>query len=218
MNTHTARLNMVQQQVRTWDVTDPQVLHVMSLIPRERFVLPEYQNLAFSDAFIPIGENQVALPPNMVGRFLQSLKLKNQDKVLEIGTGTGYITSLLSHLVKTVVSLEIYPALSEKAEQILHKLNLPHHIILETQNGASGFADEGPYDAIFVTGSLDYFSKPLLENLGPGGRIVGILGNSPAMSAVLMTRIDKDRFTKQILFETDVPRLLAAPQQEQFQF
>ncbi len=215
MDLSIARLNMIQQQIRTWDVLDPNVLDVFNKSPRERFVAPAFKTLAFSDASIPIGHNQVTLPPKTIGRIIQALDLSPKNHVLEIGTGTGYITSLLSRLVKKVVTIEIIPELAEEALQHFQELHL-HNIKSEVGDGTAGWPNEGPYDAILLTGSLPVLPKILGKQLVIGGRLFALLGNPPAISAVLLTRINKDQFSQKILFETQVPPLIHSLQYESF--
>jgi protein-L-isoaspartate(D-aspartate) O-methyltransferase len=192
-------------------------------LPREQFVLPAYRHLAFSDSFMPIGEGQVSLPPKIIGRMLQALKLDPQETVLEVGTGTGYITALLACLVKQVVSVEIIPTLSVKATQLLYSLNLSHRlhshpIQLAVGNAAQGWQAQAPYDAILFTGSLPFLPADVREQLSVKGRIFAILGREPVMSATLLTRLGKERWSEQVLFETVLPPLIDTPPLKGFQF
>lgn len=217
MDLNIARFNMVQQQVRPWDVLDTNILDLLSTVPREHFVPAEFQALAFSDTAIPIGHEQVMLPPKIVGRMLQALELDKQETILEVGTGTGYVTALLACLAKRVVSLEINASLSQQAALLLKKLEF-RNVQLEVGDGTLGCPQYAPYDAIVFTGSLPLLPKILREQVSIDGRIIAILGKEPVMSAVLLTRADKDRWVERRLFETVVPPLINAPQMEQFQF
>lgn len=217
MDFNLARFNMVQQQVRPWDVSLPQVLDLLATIPREHFVPTEFQQLAFSDTYIPIGFGQVMLPPKIVGRLLQALNIDHQESVLEIGTGTGYITALISELAKKVVSLEIIPELSLQAKERLTALDL-HNIHLVVENGVEGYMPNAPFDVIVMTGSLPYLPKILREQLSVGGRLFAFIGELPIISAVSLTRVGKEHWKEQILFETDVPSLNHTLKQTLFQF
>ncbi len=217
MEVNIARSNMVQQQVRAWDVLDPSVLEIMSQIPRELFVAKEFQQLAFSDAFVPIGFDQVSLKPNIIGRMLQALQLNKKDSVLEVGTGTGYITALAAHFVKSIISIEIIPELSQIAKGLLRNLGI-FNVNLEVGNAATGYSIHAPYDVIMMTGSVPCLPKGLIDQLAFNGRLFVVVGNSPAMSALLITRHNKNRFTDKILFETDIPPLQNAEQPNKFRF
>jgi protein-L-isoaspartate(D-aspartate) O-methyltransferase len=217
MNLKAARFNMVHQQVRPWDVSSPKILDLLSTIPRERFVPATFQELAFSDTAIPIGFDQVMLAPKIVGRLLQALDLNPKASVLEIGTGTGYVTTLLGNLVKKLVSIEIIPELSVEASANLSALDI-HNVHLEIGDGVKGWPIAEPYDAIIYTGSLAYLPKELHSQLSPNGKLIAILGLEPVMSATLFTAIAEDKWTKQILFETVIPPLLNAPESEGFKF
>jgi protein-L-isoaspartate(D-aspartate) O-methyltransferase len=217
MDLNIARFNMVQQQIRPWGVLDTNILDLLSTVPREHFVLPGFEHLAFCDAAIPIGYGQVMLPPKIVGRMLQALQLDNQETILEVGTGTGYMTALLACLAKKVISLEIIPELSQQAGELLKTLE-SRNIQLEVGDAASGWLPAAPYDVIVFTGSLPYVPTVLREQISIDGRIVAIIGNQPVMSVVLLTRVGKDRWVERRLFETVVPPLINAPQMEQFQF
>ncbi len=217
MNLNSARYNMVHQQVQPWDVSNPKVLELMLTIPRERFVPQAFQHLAFSDTSIPIACNQVMLAPKIVGRLLQVLDLNSNMSVLEIGTGTGYVTALLSHLVKKLVSIEIFPELSIEAHDILTSLSI-HNAQLEMGDAVRGWPNTGPYDAIIVTGSMPALPQELSDQLSLNGKLFVILGTEPVMSAFLYVRQDKNQWLKKSLFETVVPPLLNAPEVRGFQF
>jgi protein-L-isoaspartate(D-aspartate) O-methyltransferase len=217
MDFNLARVNMVQQQVRTWDVLDPRILDLLSTIPREPFVLPAFKALAYSDAFLPIGFNQVILQAKIVGRLLQALNIKETESVLEIGTGTGYITALLCLLAKKVASIEIIAELSFEAKHHLKSLDL-QNVTLEVGNGIEGCPVHGPYDVIVLTGSVPLLAKALREQLSIKGRLFAVTGQAPAMSAILITRVDKELWKEKVLFETDIPPLLHGPESKTFTF
>lgn len=217
MNIHSARFNMVQQQVRTWDVLDPSILKIIEAVPREKFVPPQFRQLAFSDTFIPIGYDQFMLPPKMVGRILQALALNKQSHVLEIGTGTGYMTALLCHLAKNVVTAEIIPELASIAEKNLSEMKL-RNFDLEIVDGIRGVSKFSPYNAIVLTGSVASLPKAFGEQLSIHGKLFAVIGQKPAMSGTLLTKVGKDQWTKQILFETVIPPLKNAPAATTFKF
>ena len=198
-----ARTNMVYQQVQPWSVSDDSILNFMSTIPRERFCPAPFASLAYADVEIPIGHQQTLLAPPLVARFLQALNLKKSDTVLEIGTGTGYVTALLSHLVKHVFSIEIHDALSEQAKTTLAELgclNTHCHV----GNGAQGWAAQAPFDAIIATGAYHYPPHHLEKQLKPGGRLLAVVGSAPIMQACLFEPGKPPQF----LFETLAPYLM----------
>jgi len=186
MNLEQARTNMVEQQIRTWEVLDQDVLDLLYTVPREDFVPPSYRNLAFTDMEIPLakdaGEGQRMWPPKMEARVLQELAIKRSDRVLEVGTGSGYLTALLAHRAAQVYSVEIDPALAA-----FGKANIARHgvdnVTLETGDGARGYAKWGPYDVIVLTGSVPIMPGAVLESLAPGGRAFAVIGESPVMTA-----------------------------------
>lgn len=218
MNFLQARTNMVIQQVRPWYVFQDNVLAALSKVPREQFVLPEYRELAYSDTDLPLLEGETLLPPKIVGRALQSLMLAGKEKVLEIGTGSGYATACLLELGVSVVSVEIHSTLLEQAKENLSGLQYRHYT-LELGNAIEGWEVNAPYDAIFVTGSYPLgVPEKLQAQLAPkGGRLFAVTGTGPSMKAVLITRQDQ-QYTTKILFETSVPALRHAPQPKEFHF
>lgn len=217
MNFLHARTNMVVQQVRPWYVFDSHVLAVLNEIPRERFV-PTYADLAYSDMALYLPEGETMLPPRIVGRALQALALTGKEKVLEIGTGTGYVTACLTKLAASVVSVEIHGSLLEQAKKALSDLHYQHYL-LEQGNGVEGWEINAPYDAIFVTGSYPIgVPEKLCAQLVPeGGRLFAIVGTAPNMEAVLIKRQDQT-YTREILFETSVPALVHALRPKKFHF
>ncbi|MEA3278109.1 MAG: protein-L-isoaspartate O-methyltransferase [Pseudomonadota bacterium] len=214
-----ARFNMIQQQVRPWDVVDDRVLSVMAEIPREQFVPDAYRSLAFADIEVPIGAGQTMLAPRVVGRMLQALDIRPGDRILEIGTGTGYITACLSRLGGRVVSMEIQAELAGQAQETLQALSL-RRLEVRVGDGLAGPVEGHPFDVIAVTGSMpsDEPLAALEDQLAPNGRLFAIVGEAPVMEAVLITRIDASQFSREALFETSVPPLANVPEPERFVF
>lgn len=216
-----ARLNMIQQQIRPWNVVDERVLSVMAAIPREGFVPAAYRNLAYADVEIPIGEGQIMLAPKVVAHMLQALNTRTDDKVLQIGTGTGYVTACLSRLGGQVVSMELHSDLAEQTQTALRELKLQRRPEVRVGDGLAGPVAGYPFDVIAVTGSLpDITALEALEGqLAPGGgRLFAIVGKDPVMEALLVTRITEQGFRRQSLFEISVPTLEKAPEPERFVF
>jgi len=186
MNLEQARTNMVEQQIRTWDVLDQDVLDLLYTVPREDFVPASCRNLAFTDMEIPIGEGEKMWAPKMEARVLQELAPKRSDRVLEIGTGSGYLTALLAHRAAHVYSVELRPALAA-----FGKSNIARHgvdnVTLEVGDGARGYSKWGPYDIVVLTGSVPVVPRALLESLAPGGRAFAVVGDAPVMSAKILT-------------------------------
>jgi protein-L-isoaspartate(D-aspartate) O-methyltransferase len=217
--TERMRFNMIEQQIRPWDVLDPRVLAVMGELPRESFVPDADRGLAYADTEIPLGRDSAMLAPKVVGRMLQALAVRPGERVLEIGTGTGYVTACLAGLGARVHSVEIDPELADAARVRIAALGLGQ-VEIETGDGlAEPFAD-GPFDAIAVTGSLPT-EEPLAmlrQQLADGGRLFVIVGEAPLMEAVLETRVVGGDVRREALFETSVPALRNVPQPERFAF
>jgi protein-L-isoaspartate(D-aspartate) O-methyltransferase len=214
-----ARFNMIQQQIRPWNVADDRVLSVMAEIPREAFVPDAYRALAYADIEIPIADGQIMLAPKVVAHMLQALDVQPVDKVLEIGTGTGYPTACLSRLGGRVMSMEIRAGLAEQARTTLEEMKLGRLEVL-VGDGLEAPTDGQPFDVIALTGSLpnDAALGRLQEQLAPGGRLFAIIGEEPVMEAVLVTRVDGTNFRREPLFETSVPALENVPEPERFVF
>ena len=210
-----ARFNMIEQQVRPWDVLDQRVLDVMSATPREDFVPEKYRSLAFADTNIPLGHDQVMMAPKTEGRLLQVLDVQADDSVLEIGTGSGYLTACLSRLGNHVTSVEIFPEFREAAAAKLAAHGY-RNVTLKDADAANGIGSDTRYDVIAVTGSLPLLQRQFHDNLALGGRLFVITGMPPVMEALLITRIDERNWSRESLFETSLPPLLHAAQPQQF--
>jgi protein-L-isoaspartate(D-aspartate) O-methyltransferase len=215
-NMEQARFNMVEQQIRPWDVLDPDVLDLLKKIKREQFVPMDQRALAFMDVEIPLGHDVKMWSPKLEARALQALALKHGDQVLEVGTGSGYLTALLANLAKHVTSIEIVAALSAMAERHLAACHIDN-VTLYIGDAASGW-DAMQYDAIVLTGSVPLQPVALLNNLKIGGRLFAVVGDAPAMSACLFTRLATNEFESVILFETNVEPLLNVQQPQRFVF
>ena len=217
MDYEQARINMIEQQVRTWEVLDQRVLDMLSIVHREDFIPSKYKKLALSDVNIPLAHGQVTMQPRIEARLVQALNISNQDKILEIGTGCGYLTAILSKFGHKVISIELYPDFTKEAS--LHLLdNNIHNATLITGDGIDGWAALAPYDVITITGSMPHANKNIEQQLKIGGRLFVILGESPVMEATLVTRIGQHEWTRESLFETDIPSLIGAKVNSKFQF
>jgi protein-L-isoaspartate(D-aspartate) O-methyltransferase len=212
-----ARFNMIEQQIRPWDVLDQRVLDVMNSIPREQFVPENCRSLAFADTSIPLGHDQVMMAPRLEGRLLQALAIKPDDAVLEIGTGSGYLTACLASLGRRVTSIDIMPDFTATAAAKLEALNIKN-VALETADVAAGIEGDARYDAIAVTGSLPLLQQQFHRNLEIGGRLFIITGSLPIMEANLITRIDEQNWATEVLLETCMPPLLNATEPQDFVF
>ena len=215
LNLEQARYNMIEQQIRTWDVLDQDVLDLLMRLPREDFVPVEYHNVALADMNTPIGNGQVMMAPKMEARMLQALDLKPDDTVLEVGTGSGYVTALLASLARHVYSVEIDAELKTAAEQRLavHGFN---NVTLEEGDAARGWKNHAPYDVIVITGSLPTLPDSFKQSLKVGGRLFAIVGDAPAMVAQLITRIGQGEWSSEDLFETELPVLKNALEPDRF--
>ncbi len=213
-----ARDNMIQQQIRPWDVLDPRVLDLFERIPRELFVPLTHRALAYSDTQIPFAGNQVMMEPRVEGRMLQALAVQPQDSVLEIGTGTGFVTACLAELAAAVHSVEIYGMFTDKARERLDQLGAGN-VTLEVADAGTGLGEGGQrFDAIAVTGSLPVLHRGFHERLNIGGRLFVIVGRFPVMEALLITRTAEDAWATESLFDTLLPPLLNAEPAPEFHF
>lgn len=217
MNFDRARFNMVEQQVRPWEVLDSRVLEVMETIHREDFVPVKYRKLAFADMSIPLAGGQFMMKPTVEGRMLQAVNIGHDDTVLEIGTGSGFITACLAALAKRVVSVEIADELHQAAKIRLEE-NKVDNIELFLGDVMSGWQPEQAHDVVVVTGSVPVVPEQFRGWVNPGGRMFVICGDSPAMDARLLTRLDVTEWREESLFETDLPRLVNAEEAPQFVF
>ncbi|MGB5441954.1 MAG: protein-L-isoaspartate O-methyltransferase [Gammaproteobacteria bacterium] len=212
-----ARFNMIEQQVRTWEVLDQRVLDTMSRIPREDFVPQRYRSLAFADTNIPLGNKQVMMTPKVEGRLLQALRIKPEDSILEVGTGSGYLTACLASLGRHVTSIDIMPDFTTTAADKLAKQGISN-TTLETADVANGLNSSEQYDVIAVTGSLPLLQQQFHENLKTSGRLFVITGKLPIMEAMLITRVNRDNWSQETLFETSIPALQHASRPQGFVF
>ncbi len=218
-NLELARFNMIQQQIRPWDVLDERVLDAMATLARETFVPDAYRGLAYADIEVPISATTAMLAPRVVGRLLQALAVQPADRVLEIGTGTGYVTACLNRLGGHVVSIEIDPDLAAAARERLTASGFKG-IDVRDGDGLAGSSAGGPFNVIAVTGSMptDAALPRLQEQLTTGGRLFAVIGEIPAMAAILITRLSAQSFRRETLFETTVPVLEQVMEPEGFVF
>ena len=211
-----ARRQMIEQQVRAWDVLDGRVLDVLSRVPREHFVPEAYREVAFADTAIPLPHGQCMLPPKVDGRLLQALDLGRSDEVLEVGTGSGFLTACLARLAQHVRTLEIFPDLSLAAVRALQALSVTN-VTAETAD-ATTLEGSGLYDAIALTASLPAYDPRFERALRPGGRLFVVVGTAPVMEARLVTRVGEDQWVSEALFETVIPPMVNAVGPDPFRF
>lgn len=212
MNIEKARFNMIEQQIRTWDVLDQDVLDLLVVVRREAFVPAAYKSLAFVDTEIPLTGGEYMFPPKMEARILQEIAVKKHEHVLEIGAGSGYMAALLAHKARHVTTVEIDPMLKEFAQKNLSDYGVTN-VDVVLGNGAQGWANAGtkePYDAIVISGSLPVLPDSLLQQIKVGGRIFAIIGESPVMVAQIITRVSDAAYNTVKIFETDVKPLREA--------
>ena len=217
MDLDKARFNMIEQQIRPWDVLDDTILSLLQRIKREEYVPEAYRAMAFMDLEIPLGHGESMLSPKVEARLVQELHIHPTDKVLEVGTGSGYMTALLASLAGHVHSVEIIPELSQAAAQKLaaHDFN---NVTCEMGDAARGWQKHAPYDVIVVTGSLPLLPDEFVAQLKPGGRLLAFIGLAPAMEARLTRLIEPGVVDSEVIFETDVRALKNALQPAQFAF
>ncbi|GKS68007.1 protein-L-isoaspartate(D-aspartate) O-methyltransferase [Nitrosomonas sp. PY1] len=208
---------MVVQQIRPWYVLDDSVLDMLYKIKREDFVPHENRSLAFVDMKIPLGYGQIMLEPKVEARILQELKITKNDKILEVGSGSGYMTALLAEKGNHVYSVEILPELKLLAEKNLKGYNI-QNVTLEQGDAAQGWTKYAPYDVIALTGSTPVLPEVFKQSLNIGGRLFAIVGEDPVMQALLITRTGLTEFTTRNLFETSITPLMNAQQPEKFLF
>ena len=228
MNTEIARFNMIEQQIRPWEVLDQNVLSLLASVKREDFVPPALRALAFVDTQVPLKAGQphgpCMLEPKVEARLLQELQLLKHEKVLEIGTGSGFMAALLAHRAMQVLTLECDPELAATARENLRRSGVVNATVREVapEQGAAGAPGDGPFDAIVLSGSVARVPQALLEQLKPGGRLVAVVGDEPVMTARLYTRAaaapGAAAWSETDLFDTVAPRLAGFEERPRFRF
>ena len=217
MNFEQARFNMVEQQIRTWEVLDERVLELLEKTHREDFVPGRYRKMAFTDMAIPLDHGQTMMKPVLEGRLLQSLELKPDETVLEIGTGSGFITACLAQMAKHVVSVDIYEQFSNDVAARLKEKDI-HNVELEIGNAMTGWQPEQAHDVLVVTGSVPSVPDHFRGWVNPSGRIFVDCGEEPAKEAKLLTKLNATEWREESLFETCLPRLVDAEKAPEFEF
>jgi len=217
MNFEQARSNMIEQQIKPWNVPNQSVLELISELHREDFVPDEYKRLALSDTRIPLAHGQVTMTPKVEARLLQALDIKPEDEILEIGTGCAYLTVLLAKSGHHVLSVDIHPEFTAQAKSKLQQHDI-HNVTLESGDAVHGWQQSSPYDVIVFTGSVPFLEESIQQQLKPGGRLFVITGQSPVMEARLIRRISENDWQDEVLFETDLAALEGATQIEAFTF
>ncbi len=221
MNNDIARFNMIEQQIRPWEVLDGQVLSLLSVVKRENFVPLAHKALAFVDMEVPLQatgtEGQVMLAPRVEARFLQDAGIQATDKVLEIGTGSGYMAALAAHQAASVLSLEIDNALAQQARANLQTAGI-HNVEVRTADGSQGAAADGPFDVIFLSGSVPEVPQVFLNQLKTGGRLLAVVGEDPVMRATVITRTGEQQWQTSEPWDTTAPRLQGFPEHNRFSF
>ena len=217
MNVEQARFNMIEQQIRPWDVLDGGVLSLLALVKREDFVPLAYRALAFVDAEVPLPEGQCMLAPRVEARLLQEMQVHRHEHVLEIGAGSGFMAALLGHRARSVQSLELRPALAKLAADNVKRAGLSN-VTVRVGDGAKPLASDTSFDVIVMSGSVAAVPAALLETLQPGGRLLAIIGQEPVMTAVRITRNADRSFSTENLFDTVAMRLDGFGEPGQFRF
>lgn len=217
MNIDNARFNMIEQQIRPWEVLDPEVLSLLSVVKRELYVPSVYRDLAFADLELPLPGGQKMLAPRVEARMLQELAVKKHESILEIGAGSGYMAALLAHRGQHVVTVNIDPALVQFATDNLRDNGVSNAEVV-LADAARGLPEKGPYDVICVSGGLPVVPQELLEQLKVGGRLAAFVGSRPVMKAQIITRIDDKQFRVADVFETYVNHLVNAMEPSRFKF
>jgi protein-L-isoaspartate(D-aspartate) O-methyltransferase len=219
MDMNQARFNMIEQQIRPWEVLDPQVLELLSMVRREDFVPMAHKALAFVDMDIPLGAapHQVMLAPRVQARLLQDLAIQKTDKVLDVGTGSGFMAALLAHQAASVLSLEIDAPLAAQAQINLQKAGV-NNVSVRQADGCQGAAADGPFDAIVLNGSVAEVPAALLQQLSVGGRLAAIVGQEPMMRATLITRNSDTNWTTTEPWDCNAPRLSGFAEPSSFKF
>ncbi len=217
MNIEQARFNMIEQQIRPWNVLDQDVLDLLVVVKREDFVPPAYKALAFVDTDIPLPGGEAMFTPKIEARILQEVQVKKHENVLEIGAGSGYMAALLAHKARHVTTVEISPELKAMAEANLARAGIAN-VTVELGNGAQGWTGGAPFDVIVISGALEHLPEAFLKQVKVGGRIAAIIGQSPAMTAQLITRVSETAYDTVNVFETDVKQLANATTHSRFTF
>ncbi|MDC8783841.1 protein-L-isoaspartate O-methyltransferase family protein [Roseateles koreensis] len=217
MNIEQARFNMIEQQIRPWNVLDAGVLALLAVVKREDFVPTAYKSAAFMDTELPLPGGQQMLAPRLEARLLQTLNVSRHEKVLEIGTGSGFMAALLGHKAQRVFSLETNPELAALARENLRRSGV-RNVVVQEQDGVHGLAGEAPFDAILLSGSVAEVPPQLLNQLKVGGRLLAIVGDEPVMRARLVTRVGDNEFRGVDLFDTIAPRLQGFGERSGFAF
>lgn len=206
MNVELARFNMIEQQIRTWEVLDDRILTLLGQVRREDFVPESARELAFADVNIPLAFGETMMAPKVEARMVQALTVTDNDSVLEIGTGSGYITALLAKLAREVISLDRHSEFTLSAREKLAQANL-RNVTCETGDAGYGWTQNAPYDVIAATGSYPIFPDELTLQLKLGGRLFVIVGQAPIMESLLVTRVGENAWRRESLFETQIPAL-----------
>ena len=217
MNIEQARFNMIEQQIRPWNVLDPDVLDLLVVVKREDFVPAAYKSLAFVDTEIPLPGGEAMFTPKIEARMLQEVHLKKHENVLEVGTGSGYMAALLAHRARHVTSIEINPELKALAEANLARAGVSN-VTVELGNGLEGHAAGAPFDVIVISGALEALPEVFLKQVKVGGRIAAIIGAAPVMSAQIITRVSETAYDTVKVFETNVKQLSSAVHASRFTF
>lgn len=217
MNLDQARFNMIEQQIRTWEVLDERILSLLKQVPREQFVPDSERSLAFADVSIPLGHGQAMMQPKIEARMLQALNVRPSDVVLEVGTGSGYVTALFATLAKHVYSVDIFEEFTTSANAKLARAGI-RNVTLETGDASHGWPDHGPYDVIAITGSLPQVPEAYQRALKPNGRLFVVVGEEPAMEALLITHMGEGAWSRESLFETCLPPLINVQPPRHFVF
>jgi protein-L-isoaspartate(D-aspartate) O-methyltransferase len=217
MNIEQARFNMIEQQIRPWNVLDQDVLDTLVVVKREEFVPAAYKSLAFADTEIPLPGDEAMFTPKLEARLLQEVQLKKHETVLEIGAGSGYMAALLAHKGRHVTTVDISPELSAMAERNLANAGVTN-VKVEHGDGAQGWANGAPFDVIVISGALEVLPEAFLKQVKVGGRIAAIVGRAPAMTANIITRVSETAYDTVKVFETDVKYLRSAVTPSHFEF
>ncbi len=217
MNNQNAQINMIKQQVQTWGVNEPKILDLLLSTPRHNYTPSSYDAFAYTDMAIPLDHNETMLLPQIEAKILQLLDINTTDKILEIGTGSGYFTALLAKLSKSVTTVDIHEDFTNTAKH-KHKSQGIYNIKYQTADAANGYTEGGPYDIIVITGGLHSLPESFKKVLNIGGRIFALLGENPQVEATIVKHTSQDAWSSQVHFETSVQMLKGVPEKELFTF